>query len=96
MAAGVRDLPGAGELVDRLGRAADTAGTSAQKLEDGVTGLDEFINSIGPSSGPALPVGTVSEVGALLDTAQKLLDSLGAPGAPGLPAPLQGLPVSVP
>jgi len=66
VAAGVRELPGAGELQDRLGTAADAAGSSAQKLEDGVAGLDEFINSIGGSSGAALPIGSVSTVGALL------------------------------
>jgi hypothetical protein len=91
--AGVRDLPGGGELVDRLAAAADAAGAAAQRLEDGVTGLDEFINSIGGPSGPALPVGSVSEVGALLDAAQKLLDGLGAPATPG---PVQGLPLPVP
>jgi hypothetical protein len=40
---------------------------------------------------PALPVGTVSTVGELLDGAQKLLDSLGAPSTP-----LQGLPLPLP
>ena len=49
---GVRDLPGGGELVDRLAAAADAAGAAAQRLEDGVTGLDEFINSIGGPSSP--------------------------------------------
>jgi hypothetical protein len=91
VAADVRDLPGAGDLTRRLGHAAGAADAAAQKLEDGVAGLDEFINSIGGSSGAALPVGTVSEVGALLDTAQNVIEGLRVP-TPALPGPL-GLPV---
>jgi hypothetical protein len=95
--AGARDLPKADELVDQLGSTAKSARRSAGRLEDGVTGLDEFINSIGGSSSDPLPVGTVGTVSQLLTTALQILDGLdpddGIPGGPTLPDPLGGVPV---
>lgn len=91
VAGDVRDLPGASDLVTQLGKAADGADDAAQKLDTAVAGLDEFINSIGGPGAPALPVGTVSTVGELLDGAQRLIESLGTPSAP-----LQGLPLPLP
>jgi hypothetical protein len=95
--AAVRDVPKAGELVDQLGTTAKSARSSAGRLEDGVTGLDEFINSIGGSSGDPLPVGTVGTVTQVLNTALQVIDGLdpqdGLPGDPTLPDPLGGVPV---
>jgi hypothetical protein len=95
--AGVRDVPKADELVDQLGATAKSARRSAGRLEDGVTGLDEFINAIGGSSSDPLPVGTVSTVSQVLTTALQILDGLdpddGIPGGPTLPDPLGGVPV---
>jgi hypothetical protein len=95
--AAVRDLPRAGDLVDQLGTTARSARTSAGRLEDGVTGLDEFINAIGGASGDPLPVGTVGTVSQVLSTALQVLDGLdpddGIPGGPTLPDPLGGVPV---
>src|SRR4051794_1442942 len=82
-----------GELADT----ARSARTAATRLEDGVTGLDEFINSIGGLSGQPLPVGTVGTVGQVLTAALQILDGLdpqdGLPGGPALPDPLGGVPV---
>jgi hypothetical protein len=93
------ELPKAGQLSGQLTGAATGARSAATKLEDGVTGLDEFINAIGGTGGEPLPVGGVGEVGQILTTAEQILDGLdpqdGLPGAPTLPDPLGGVPVPV-
>jgi hypothetical protein len=87
-------------LVRQLGAAAGAARSAATKLETGVTGLDEFINSIGGTSGDPLPVGTVGTVSDVLAAALQILDGLdpqdGLPGRPTLPDPLSGVPVPTP
>jgi hypothetical protein len=97
VSADVRDLPRAEDLVGELGATAKSARSSAGRLEDGVTGLDEFINSIGGSSSDPLPVGTIGTVGQVLTAALQVLDELdpdnGLPGGPTLPDPLGGVPV---
>lgn len=84
-------------LVKQLDDTAAAARSAARKLDDGVTGLDEFINSIGGLSADGLPIGTVGEVSQLVATALQVIDGLdpqdGIPGAPTLPDPLGGVPV---
>jgi hypothetical protein len=84
-------------LLDRLGKAGSAAGASANRLEDAVAGLDEFINSIGGLRGPSLPAGGTGVVVDLLATAEQVLHRLGGagsiPGSPQLPGPLSGVPV---
>jgi hypothetical protein len=93
----VKALPRAEALGRRLRRAGHAARTAAQRLEDGVTGLDEVINSIGGLSGSSLPVGTTSAVGQAVALLEQLLDGLdpqdALPGQPKLPDPLGGVPV---
>lgn len=93
----VEDLPRAGALARQLRRTGLAARTAANRLEDGVTRLDEVINSIGGLSGASLPVGTTSTVGETVDLLIQLLDGLdpqdGVPGRPRLPDPLGGVPV---
>jgi hypothetical protein len=95
--ADVDDLPRADDLVKQLGTTARSARSSANRLEDGVTGLDEFINSIGGTSNDPLPVGTVGTVSQVLAAALQVLDGLdpqdAVPGRPQLPDPLSGVPV---
>jgi hypothetical protein len=94
----LRGLDRAEDLLRELAGSARGARSAATKLEDGVTGLDEFINSIGATSGDPLPVGTVSTVSQVLEAALQILDGLdpqdGIPGGPTLPDPLGGVPVS--
>jgi hypothetical protein len=92
-------LPKADPLSGQLTGAVTGARSAATKLEEGVTGLDEFINSIGGTGGGPLPVGGVGEIGQILTTAEQILDGLdpedGLPGAPTLPDPLGGVTVPV-
>jgi hypothetical protein len=85
------------DLARQLDDTAAAARTAATKLESGVTGLDEFINSIGGLSSGPLPVGTVGEVSQVLATALQIIDGLdpqdAVPGRPALPDPLGGVPV---
>lgn len=85
------------DLVRQLTATAGTARGAASKLDDGVTGLDEFINSIGGLSADGLPIGGVGEVTQVLQAALQVLDGLdpqhGVPGGPQLPDPLGGVPV---
>jgi hypothetical protein len=84
-------------LVRQLTDTAGAARTTARKLDDGVTGLDEFINSIGGLSADGLPIGGVGEVSQVLAAALQLIDGLdpqdGLPGGPTLPDPLGGVQV---
>ncbi len=84
-------------LVRQLDDTAAAARTAARKLDDGVTGLDEFINSIGGLSADGLPIGGVGEVSQVLAAALQVIDGLdpqdGLPGAPTLPDPLGGVQV---
>lgn len=95
--ADVKGLSKGHDLVEQLAAAAGGARSAATKLEAGVTGLDEFINSIGALSDEPLPVGTTGTVSQVLDLALQTLDGLdptdGLPGAPTLPDPLGGVPV---
>ncbi|HWI71859.1 MAG TPA: hypothetical protein VNT55_07890, partial [Baekduia sp.] len=97
VAGDVATLPRAERLAGQLRDAAGDARGAAARLEDGVTGLDEFINSIGGTSAAPLPAGTVSTIGAVLTAALQILDGLdpddGIPGGPALPDPLGGVPV---
>jgi hypothetical protein len=76
-------------------RPAAAARGAATKLDAGVTGLDEFINSIGGASADGLPIGGVGEVTQVLAAAPQVLDGLdpqdGIPGGPTLPDPLGGV-----
>jgi hypothetical protein len=91
------DVRGSGDLVDQLDKASRGARSAARDLENGVAGLDEFINSLGALNGAGLPAGGADVVAQLLATAQQVLGELApavpAPGTPALPSPLGGLPV---
>jgi hypothetical protein len=84
-------------LAKQLADTSSGARSAATRLEDGVTGLDKFINSIGGLSGAPLPVGTVSTVTQVVNAALQILDGLdpqdAVPGTPALPDPLGGVPV---
>jgi hypothetical protein len=84
-------------LVRQLDDTAAAARSAARKLDAGVTGLDEFINSIGGLSADGLPIGGVGEVSQVLAAALQVIDGLdrqdGLPGTPALPDPLDGVPV---
>jgi hypothetical protein len=88
--------PPADALLQRLGEVAAALRGVAQTLEDGVAGLDEFINSIGGLGGGTLPAGSTDAVGQVVGTVLQTLDQLGAPSLTGLPSPLGGLPVAPP
>jgi hypothetical protein len=93
--------PAADELIARLRRTAGGARSAATKLERGVAGLDEFINSIGGLNGRPLPAGPAEVIDRVLAAAQQTIDQVaplvGVP-APKLPAPppLPPPPVAVP
>jgi hypothetical protein len=80
-------------LLDRLTKTGAAARWAARTLEDGVAGLDEFINSIGGLGPTSLPVGTTTTIGQVVQTVLGVLDGLGAatlPAAPPLPAGMPG------
>jgi hypothetical protein len=84
-------LARAEDLDRRLRAVAAAARNSATRLEDGVTGLDEFINSIGGPSAAPLPAAGLDTVGQVLAAAMQTLGGLAPQG--GLPGPLGGVPL---
>jgi hypothetical protein len=91
VATSIKDRPSAHDLTRQLGDTAGGARSAATKLEKGVTGLDEFINSIGGVAGGPPPAAGVDTVTQVLNTALQVLDGLHPQGGPALPGPLGGV-----